>query len=144
KDAAESIGRYEPLGDSELFDIEYWSLEQAKLGKEAEKPLARQVALVTGAAGAIGGGTCAELARARAHVGLADVDEEGLERARTRIAQIAGSSACAAVRMDVTDEASVDAAFDQACRLFGGVDVVVLNAGVAHVSALADTDARQF
>ena len=144
KDAAESIGRYEPLGDSELFDMEYWSLEQAKLGKEAEKPLARQVALVTGAAGAIGVGTCAELARAGAHVVLADVDEEGLERARARIAQIAGASACAVVRMDVTDEASVDSAFDQACLTFGGVDVVVLNAGVAHVSALADTDARQF
>jgi rhamnulose-1-phosphate aldolase/alcohol dehydrogenase len=144
KDAAESIGRYEPLSDSELFDMEYWSLEQAKLGKEAERPLARQVALVTGAAGAIGVGTCAELARAGAHVVLADVDAEGLERARARIAQIAGASACAAVRMDVTDEASVEAAFDQACRTFGGVDVVVLNAGVAHVSALADTDAAQF
>ena len=144
KDAAESIGRYEPLSDSDLFDMEYWSLEQAKLGKEAEKPLARQVALVTGAAGAIGVGTCAELARAGAHVVLADVDAEGLERARARIAQIAGASACAAVRMDVTDEASVDAAFDQACRSFGGVDLVVLNAGVAHVSPLADTDVRQF
>src|SRR5205823_14756312 len=144
KAAAEAIGRYEPLGDSELFDMEYWSLEQAKLGKEAEKPLARQVALVTGAAGAIGVGTCAELVRAGAHVVLADVDEEGLERARARVAQIGGPSACAAVRMDVTDEASVDAAFAQACLTFGGVDVVVLNAGVAHVSALADTDARQF
>ncbi|HKC59182.1 MAG TPA: bifunctional aldolase/short-chain dehydrogenase [Myxococcales bacterium] len=144
KQAAESIGRYEALGDSELFDMEYWSLEQAKLGKEAEKPLARQVALVTGAAGAIGVGTCAELARAGAHVVLADIDTEGLERARGRIAQIAGASACAAVRMDVTDEASVEAAFDQACRVFGGVDLVVANAGVAHVSALADTDAGQF
>src|SRR6266436_4825184 len=144
KAAAEAIGRYEPLDDSDLFDMEYWSLEQAKLGKEAEKPLARQVALVTGAAGAIGVGTCAELARAGAHVVLADIDTEGLERARGRIAQIAGASACAAVRMDVTDDASVEAAFDQACRVFGGVDLVVANAGIAHVSALADTDAPQF
>ena len=144
KDAAEALGRYEPLDDSELFDMEYWSLEQAKLGKEAEKPLARQVALVTGAAGAIGVGTCAELARAGAHVVLTDVDAEALERARAKVAQIAGASACAAVRMDVTDEASVDAAFDHACHIFGGVDVVVANAGIAQVSALADTDARQF
>ena len=144
KAAAESLGRYEPLDDSDLFEMEYWSLEQAKLGKEAEKPLARQVALVTGAAGAIGIGTCVELARAGAHVVLADVDAAGLERARTKIAQIAGASACAAVRMDVTDETSVDAAFDAACRTFGGVDVVVANAGIAHVSALADTDAAQF
>jgi rhamnulose-1-phosphate aldolase/alcohol dehydrogenase len=144
KAAAESLGRYEALDDSDLFDMEYWSLEQAKLGKEAEKPLARQVALVTGAAGAIGVGTCAELARAGAHVVLTDIDAEALERARAKVAQIAGSSACIAVGMDVTDEASVEAAFGQACRAFGGVDLVVANAGVAHVSALADTDARQF
>ncbi|MFL5311009.1 MAG: bifunctional aldolase/short-chain dehydrogenase [Myxococcales bacterium] len=144
KDAAEALGRYEPLDDSDLFDMEYWSLEQAKLGKETEKPLARQVALVTGAAGAIGVGICAELARSGAHVVLTDVDADALERARTKLAQIAGGSACAAVRMDVTDEASVEAAFDQACRTFGGVDVVVANAGIAHVSALAETEAPQF
>jgi rhamnulose-1-phosphate aldolase/alcohol dehydrogenase len=144
KDAAEALGRYEPLDDSDLFDMEYWSLEQAKLGKEAEKPLSRQVALVTGAAGAIGVGIGLELARAGAHVVLTDVDAEALERARAKVAQVAGASACAAFRMDVTDEASVEAAFDQACRTFGGVDVVVANAGIAHVSALADTDAREF
>src|SRR5437588_106079 len=104
------------LDDPDLFDMEYWSLEQAKLGKETEKPLSRQVALVTGAAGAIGLGICAELARAGAHVVLTDVDAEALERARAKVAQISGASACAAVRMDVTDEASVEAAFDQACR----------------------------
>ncbi|HWE23058.1 MAG TPA: bifunctional aldolase/short-chain dehydrogenase, partial [Myxococcales bacterium] len=144
KAAAESIGRYEPLDDSELFEMEYWSLEQAKLGKEAEKPLARQVALVTGAAGAIGIATCIELARAGAHVVLSDVDAEALERARAKVAQIAGSGACTAVRMDVTNEQSVDAAFDHACRTFGGVDIVVANAGIAHVSALADAEASQF
>jgi rhamnulose-1-phosphate aldolase/alcohol dehydrogenase len=144
KASAESMGRYEPLDDSELFDMEYWSLEQAKLGKEAEKPLARQVALVTGAAGAIGLATCAELAKAGAHVVLTDVDAEALERARAKIAQIAGGGACTAVRMDVTSEESVQAAFDHACRTFGGVDIVVANAGIAHVSALADADAGQF
>src|SRR5216683_2880198 len=100
KAAAESLGRYEPLDDSEL-------------------------------------------ARAGAHVVLTDVDAEALERARAKIAQIAGAGACAAVRMDVTDEASVDAAFDHACLIFGGVDIVVANAGIAHVSALADTDVHQ-
>ncbi len=144
KAAAEAIGRYEPLDDSELFDMEYWSLEQAKLGKEAEKPLARQVALVTGAAGAIGVATCVELAKAGAHVVLTDVDEKGLERARAKVAQAAGGSSCAAVPMDVTDEESVRRAFDDACRAFGGVDIVVPNAGIAHVSALSETDARQF
>ncbi|TMA12322.1 MAG: SDR family NAD(P)-dependent oxidoreductase, partial [Deltaproteobacteria bacterium] len=125
KAAAEAIGRYEPLGDAELFDMEYWSLEQAKLGKEVEKPLSRQVALVTGAGGAIGVATCIELARAGAHVVLTDVDDEALERARGKVSRIAGGSSCAAVKMDVTDEASVAAGFDRACAIFGGVDIVV-------------------
>jgi rhamnulose-1-phosphate aldolase/alcohol dehydrogenase len=144
KAAAEALGRYEPLDESELFDMEYWSLEQAKLGKEVEKPLSRQVALVTGAAGAIGVATCVELVKAGAHVVLADIDEEGLERARGKVSQAGGSSSCAAVRMDVTDEASVAAAFDHACATFGGVDIAVANAGIAHVSALAELDAKQF
>ena len=144
KAAAEAIGRYEPLDDSDLFDMEYWSLEQAKLGKEVEKPLSRQVALVTGAAGAIGVATCIELAKAGAHVVLTDVDEAGLERARDKVSRISGRSSCAAAKMDVTDELSVAAAFDHACRTFGGVDIVVANAGIAHVSALSDLHATQF
>src|SRR5581483_10645424 len=144
KDVAQALGRYEPLSDGDLFDMEYWSLEQAKLGKAAEKPMSRQVALVTGAAGAIGVGICLELARAGAHVVLTDVDERGLEAARAKVAAVAGGLGVSAVRMDATDEASVDAAFEHACRTFGGVDVVVPNAGIAHVSALADTAPRDF
>ena len=144
KDAAEAIGRYEPLDESDLFDVEYWSLEQAKLGKETEKPLSRQVALVTGAAGAIGVAICIELAKAGAHVVLTDIDPDALDRARGKVAAVAGRSACTAVRLDVTDEDSVAAGFDHACRTFGGVDILVANAGIAHVSALADTDVRQF
>src|SRR5439155_9831186 len=83
-------------------------------------------------------------ARAGAHVVLTDIDAEALERARGKVAQVSGGSACSAVRSDVTNEESVTAAFDHACRTFGGVDIVVANAGIAHVSALADTDARQF
>ncbi|HEY8515750.1 MAG TPA: bifunctional aldolase/short-chain dehydrogenase [Candidatus Binatia bacterium] len=144
KALADALGRYEPLGDDDLFDMEYWSLEQAKLGKEAEKPLARQVALVTGAAGAIGVGICLELVRAGAHVVLTDVDEQRLEQARARVAQVGGARSCSAVRMDVTSEGSVRAAFAHACRTFGGVDIVVPNAGIAHVSSLEKTTARDF
>ncbi len=144
KATAEALGRYEPLDDADLFDMEYWSLEQAKLGKEAEKPLSRQVALVTGAAGAIGVGICLELVRAGAHVVLADVDEKGLDAARAKVAAAAGASMVTAVRMDVTDERSVDEAFAHACRTFGGVDVVVPNAGIAYVSALAESDPAKF
>lgn len=144
KSQAERVGRYEALGDGDLFDMEYWSLEQAKLGKAAEKPLARQVALVTGAAGAIGVGVCLELAREGAHVVLTDIDPVGLEKARVRVAEIAGSAGCATVTMDVTDPASVDAALDEACRIFGGVDIVVPNAGIAHVGSLVETDPERF
>jgi NAD(P)-dependent dehydrogenase (short-subunit alcohol dehydrogenase family) len=120
--------------------MEYWSLEQAKLGKEVEKALARQVALVTGAAGAIGVATCIELAKAGAHVVLTDVDAEGLERARGKVAK---AGPCIALKMDVTDETSVAEAFDQVCATYGGVDVVVANAGIAHVSSLAELEMKQ-
>lgn len=140
----ERLGHYEALGDGDLFDMEYWSLEQAKLGKETEKPLARQVALVTGAAGAIGVGIALELARAGAHVVLADLDEDRLEQARARVATLAGRAGVIAVRMDVTDEASTEAGFAEACRVFGGIDLVVPNAGIAYVSPLADSDAGKF
>lgn len=144
KSLAERVGAYESLGDDDLFDMEYWSLEQAKLGKAAEKSLSRQVALVTGAAGAIGVGVCLELAREGAHVVLTDVDPEGLEKARARVAALTGDAGCAAVPMDVTDPASVEEAFAEACRAFGGVDVVVPNAGIAHVGSLVDTDPKRF
>jgi NAD(P)-dependent dehydrogenase (short-subunit alcohol dehydrogenase family) len=140
KSLGEALGRYEALPDGDLFDMEYWSLEQAKLGKEVEKPLARQVALVTGAAGAIGVGICLELVKAGAHVVLTDIDAAGLERARERVAKAGGSSCCTAVQMDVTDERSVQDAFAHACRTFGGVDIVVPNAGIAHVASLAATE----
>jgi rhamnulose-1-phosphate aldolase/alcohol dehydrogenase len=144
KDLAERIGSYVPLPDGDLFDMEYWSLEQAKLGKAAEKPLARQVALVTGAAGAIGVGISLELARAGAHIVLTDVDRTGLEAAHAKVAKIAGERGCTTAVMNVTDESSVAAAFAHACRTFGGVDIVVPNAGIAHVSSLVEMDARNF
>jgi rhamnulose-1-phosphate aldolase/alcohol dehydrogenase len=140
----DAVGHYEGLPDGDLFDMEYWSLEQAKLGKSAEKPLARQVALITGAAGAIGVGIALELGRAGAHVVLADVDEAGLAKAHQRVVDLAGGASCAAVRMDVTDDASVAAAFAETCRLFGGVDIVVPNAGIAHVSAMADMESNDW
>lgn len=144
KSQAERVGTYEALGDDDLFDMEYWSLEQAKLGKAAEKPLSRQVALVTGAAGAIGVGVCLELAREGAHVVLTDIDPDGLEKARARVAEVAGWAGCAAVVMDVTDPASVDQALDDASLAFGGIDILVPNAGIAHVGSLVETDPSRF
>jgi rhamnulose-1-phosphate aldolase/alcohol dehydrogenase len=143
KALANAIGRYTALPDDDLFDMEYWSLEQAKLGKAKEPPLAGQVALVTGAAGAIGFAICRKLIEAGAHVVITDV-------ARDRVDATVGEldakrrGVAAAVVMDVTSEASVAAGMAEASRLYGGIDVVVLNAGIAHVSAIEATDPAAF
>ncbi len=131
-------GEYEGLPDLDLWEVEYWSLEQAKLGKEKEKPLARQVAAITGAAGAIGSAVAGKLLEAGAHVALLDRDEAALAAAHSRLAARYGSAAVAAFPHDVTDEASTAEAFAGICRRFGGVDVVVPNAGVARSTPLAE------
>ncbi len=137
---ATTIGRYEGVSESELFDMEYWSLEQAKLGRASSAALEGQVALVTGGAGAIGEGVARELLRAGAHVLLVDKDEPRLDAARERI----GGDRCESVCCDVTDEGDVRDAFLRAAELFGGVDVVVVNAGIARAGALADLDLEDF
>ncbi|AHG93254.1 class II aldolase/adducin family protein (plasmid) [Gemmatirosa kalamazoonensis] len=130
--AAEAVGRFEPLPEAELFEMEYWSLEQAKLGKTAERPLARQAALVTGGAGAIGAATARLFARQGAEVVVLDLDGEGAQRVAQSCGRHALGLAC-----DVTDPQAVRAAFDAACRRFGGVDIVVSNAGAAWEGAIA-------
>jgi len=143
KALAQAIGRYTALSDGDLFDVEYWSLEQAKLGSAKEPPLAGQVALVTGAAGAIGFAICRRLLEAGAHVVATDVARERLDHA---VAELDGGARerVAGVVVDVTDERSVAAGFAAACRLYGGVDVLVLNAGVAHSSSIENTGTAAF
>ena len=132
---AEAIGRYEPITESDMFDCEYWVLEQAKLGTAAEKPLAGQIAVVTGAAGAIGSATARTLAAAGAEVALLDVN---IAHLATQAAGIGG--AALALPCDVTDAASVRAAFDEVVRTFGGVDIVVSNAGGAWQGRIGEVD----
>ena len=132
---AEAIGQFESISEGDMFDIEYWSLEQAKLGKDLEKPLAGQVALVTGGAGAIGSAIARAFAAAGAEVAILDVDEGG---ARAKAREIAG--AVLAVGCDVTDRHSVRAAFDTVAETFGGVDIVVSNAGAAWQGAIGEVD----
>ena len=143
KALAGAIGRYAALGDADLFDMEYWSLEQAKLGGAKEAALAGQVALVTGAAGAIGFAICQKLIDAGAHVVASDLGGERLDAAVGELDPRRRGLA-AGVVMDVTDERSVAAGCAEACRLYGGVDILVLNAGVAHVSSIEATDAAAF
>ena len=103
---AEAVGRFEPLPEADMFDIEYWSLEQAKLGGAKEMPLAGQVAVITGAAGAIGSATAKAFAAAGAEVALLDVDEAA---AQAKAKAIGG--AALGIRCDVTDAASVRRGF---------------------------------
>ena len=123
---AEAVGRFESISEADMFDCEYWSLEQAKLGSAKELPLAGQIAAITGAAGAIGVATARAFAAAGAEVALLDVDREA-----AGVAAKATGGAAFAVACDVTDAASVDAAFAKVAERFGGVDIVVSNAGAA-------------
>jgi rhamnose utilization protein RhaD (predicted bifunctional aldolase and dehydrogenase)/NAD(P)-dependent dehydrogenase (short-subunit alcohol dehydrogenase family) len=132
---AEAIGRFEPLPEADLFDVEYWSLEQAKLGSARELPLAGQVVAITGAAGAIGFATAKAFAAAGAEVALLDVDEAA---ARTKARAIGGTAL--GLRCDVTDAASVREAFAQIASAFGGVDIAVSNAGAAWQGRIGEVD----
>jgi len=132
---AEATGRYQALGDADLFDMEYWSLEQAKLGGAAEKPLAGQIVAVTGAAGTIGAATAKVFAAAGAEVALLDVNEPAAKDKAKAIGGTAIGLAC-----DVTDAASVKAAFAKLVEAFGGVDIVVSNAGAAWQGRIGEVD----
>jgi rhamnose utilization protein RhaD (predicted bifunctional aldolase and dehydrogenase)/NAD(P)-dependent dehydrogenase (short-subunit alcohol dehydrogenase family) len=132
---AESIGSFQPVPEADLFDVEYWSLEQAKLGKGAEKPLARQVAVVTGGAGGIGAATARALAAQGAEVVVFDRDDVGARQTAGEIGGAALGFGC-----DVTDPAQVANAFAQVCIAFGGVDIVVSNAGAAWQGRIGEVD----
>ena len=133
--AAEAIGRFSPIGEEDMFDCEYWSLEQAKLGSAKELPLAGQIAVITGAAGAIGFATAKAFAAAGAEVALLDLDGKAAQDKAKAIGGAAIGLGC-----DVTDDASVRAAFDKVAETFGGVDILVSNAGAAWQGRIGEVD----
>jgi rhamnose utilization protein RhaD (predicted bifunctional aldolase and dehydrogenase)/NAD(P)-dependent dehydrogenase (short-subunit alcohol dehydrogenase family) len=135
---AEGIGRYEPLPERDLFALEYWSLEQAKLKGAVVKPLTGQVALVTGA-GAIGSATAKALAAEGAAVAILDIHADLAEKAAKEVKGLG-------IACDVTKPDVVAAAFSRACERFGGVDIVVSNAGAAwqgRIGEVSDALLRQ-
>lgn len=132
---AEAVGRYQPISEADMFDVEYWSLEQAKLGKAAEKPLARQVAVVTGGGSGIGAATARALARSGAEVAVLDRDVTAAKAVAASIGKTAVAIAC-----DVTAAASVRAAFDDVAKTFGGIDIVVSNAGGAWQGRIGEVE----
>ena len=123
---AEALGRFQSISEDDMFDVEYWSLEQAKLGGARPLPLAGQVAVVTGAGGAIGAATARAFAAAGAEVALLDKNFAAVQEQAAKIGGHAIPIAC-----DVTLPLTVGAAFTQIVDAFGGVDIVVSNAGGA-------------
>ena len=133
---AEAISSYTSLPRQEAFDIEYWLLEEAKLKRmPPEKPLSRKVAIVTGAGGGIGQAIAKKLAAEGANIVLTDISEERLIEANKSFKKDASTYAVC----DVTDAASIKAAYDNACIAFGGVDIIVHSAGLAISKPLEET-----
>ena len=125
---AERLGTYQCIPEPDIFDIEYWSLEQAKLSAAAEKPLARRIAVVTGGSSGIGAATAAALAKEGAEVVVLDRD----------VSKVKGF----AIACDVTKPAEVRAAFDRIAATLGGIDIVVSNAGAAWQGKIGSVDEK--
>jgi rhamnulose-1-phosphate aldolase/alcohol dehydrogenase len=138
-----AMGRYEGLPEDELFEMEYHTYQHAKLGPGGELPLARQVALVTGAAGAIGLAIVEGLLEQGCHVAITDLAGDALHTAVRDLEARFPGRVMGAV-MDVTSPASVQEAFDAVIQRWGGVDIVIPNAGLAHVSLLTEMKLEAF
>jgi len=137
---AEACGGFISLSDAESYAVEYWPLEQYKLKlAPPELEFARHVALVTGGAGGIGSAVCRRIAAAGGHLVVTDIDLQGAEGVAAEICRQYGAGRAVGVRMDVTDEESVRAAFAAAALAFGGVDIVVNNAGLASSAPITET-----
>jgi rhamnulose-1-phosphate aldolase/alcohol dehydrogenase len=134
---AEGLSSYAPIDEAEKFRIEYWALEEAKLQRLPKpKPLATRVALVTGAASGIGKAIATRLAAEGACVVIADLD---LAKAQAAAAEIGNSDVAIGVEANVTDESQVQACVDDAVLAFGGLDLVVNNAGLSLSKSLLET-----
>ena len=134
---ASSIGRYTSVSERQAYGVEYWPLELAKLASAQPEPeLAREIGLVTGAAGGIGRAIAECLASRGASVAVTDVDRRAVEQIADQLNAQMGRQCALGIAMDVTREASIQRACDAVLRTFGGLDFLVSNAGVATVAAV--------
>jgi rhamnulose-1-phosphate aldolase/alcohol dehydrogenase len=137
---AEAVSVYQPVDEAEKFRVEYWALEEAKLQRMGKpKPLAGRVALVTGGASGIGRATCHALASQGACVIVADLDLAGAEALAK---ELGGPDVAVAVEMNVADEEAIKAGVAAGALAFGGLDLVVNNAGLSKSAALEETSAQ--
>ena len=137
---ASAVSAYQGLPEQEAFDIEYWLLEEAKLQRMPKpKSLAGRVALVTGGGGGIGAATAERLLREGACVVLADIDLAAAEKVQERLSSVYSSDVVRAVAVDVTQEDAVARAYSETAVEFGGVDILVSNAGIASSAPVEET-----
>ena len=137
---ASTVSTYRGLDEQEAFDIEYWLLEEAKLQRMPKlKSLAGRVAFVTGGAGGIGSATAARYLREGACVVLADIDQEALNITVDEFGNAFGKDNVRGVIANVTDEEAVASAFAVAAAQYGGVDILVSNAGISSSAPIEDT-----
>ncbi|GAA4438850.1 bifunctional rhamnulose-1-phosphate aldolase/short-chain dehydrogenase [Ravibacter arvi] len=136
---AEAVSEYTSLPRQEAFDIEYWLLEEAKLQRMPKpKPLSGKIALVTGSAGGIGKAIARKFVQEGAVVVLNDINEDRLKSAEAEFEKVFGRDAVATAVLNVTDEASIENAFKASCLAFGGVDIIVNNAGISISKSITD------
>ena len=137
---ANGVDTYVGLPEQEAFDIEYWLLEEAKLQRMPKpKSLAGRIALVTGGGGGIGQAVARQLLQEGACVMLTDIDPEALEQAQQSLIKVAGCDNVATIQANITSERDVDAILAVTARSFGGVDLLISNAGIASSAPLEDT-----
>lgn len=142
---AAALGRFVSLSENESYNVEYWPLELYKLTlAPPEAEFSRSVAFITGGAGGIGSATARRLAAEGAHVVVADLNEEGARKVADELNARYGEERAVAVKMDVTKEDEVREAFRRAALAYGGIDVLVNNAGLATSSPIEETTLEEW
>ncbi|MBU3918126.1 SDR family NAD(P)-dependent oxidoreductase, partial [bacterium] len=144
KQQAAGLADYQAVTESHNFDLEYMNLQQQKLEKSKPGDLVGQVAVVTGAAGAIGFGIADQLLKEGATVIIADIDETRLNTVNEILAERYGQKSIERLVFDITDFPAVEKSLREVCLKLGGVDIIVPNAGIAYVAKIEDLSPERF